>query len=192
VNRYIYTGVVVERGTGGGNSPGTSQRLCSDGKYLSAGGINRINPERVPALAQWMNEYGLADDLLEEKYKDPAEINENQPHIRDLLLNFIASITRDEAFHGLQKRGHNVGAIRSPDEVMEDPHLEDRGFWEQVDYPEVGKSFRHPGPTAIFNGSPWRISRRAPLIGEHNEEILCGELGLSKAEMVVLAEGGVL
>jgi crotonobetainyl-CoA:carnitine CoA-transferase CaiB-like acyl-CoA transferase len=75
---------------------------------------------------------------------------------------------------------------------MEDPHLEDRDFWEQVEYPELGKSFRHPGPTAIFNGSPWRISRRAPLIGEHNEEVLCGELGLSKAEMAVLAEGGVV
>ena len=36
----------------------------------------------------------------------------------------------------------------------------------------------------------WRISRRAPLIGEHNEEVLCGELGLSKAELAVLEEKG--
>ena len=87
-------------------------------------------------------------------------------------------------------RGSNAGAIRSPDEVMEDPHLEDRGFWTEVEYPELGQTLQHPGPGAIFNGSPWSISRRAPLVGEHNEEVLCGELGLSKAELAALAEGG--
>jgi crotonobetainyl-CoA:carnitine CoA-transferase CaiB-like acyl-CoA transferase len=61
-----------------------------------------------------------------------------------------------------------------------------------VDYPEVGAKLRHPGPAGIFNGSPWRISRRAPLVGEHNEEVLCGELGLTRAELAVLAEGGVV
>ena len=100
------------------------------------------------------------------------------------------SITRDEAYHGLRKRGSNPWAVRSPDEVMQDPHLEDRQFWTDVEYPELGQAFRHPGPAAIFNGSPRRISRRAPLLGEHNEEILCGELGLSKAELAVLVEGG--
>ena len=136
------------------------------------------------------NEHGLASDLLDEKYRDPAVIAENQAHIREILVNFLANLTRDEAYHGLQKRGSNTGAVRSPDEVMQDPHLEDRAFWTDVEYPELGKTFRHPGPAAIFNGSPWRISRRAPLIGEHNEEVLCGELGLSKAELAVLAEGG--
>ncbi len=101
-----------------------------------------------------------------------------------------ANITRDEAYHGLQKRGSNTGAVRSPDEVMQDPNLEDREFWTDVEYPEIGKTFRHPDPAAIFNGSPWKISRRAPLIGEHNQEILCGELGLSETEFNALVEKG--
>ncbi|MDA0988854.1 MAG: CoA transferase [Chloroflexi bacterium] len=189
VNQYIYTGRVVPRRTGGGNaaSGANPQVICKDGKYVN---LNQVTPERVPMLAGWMDEYGLAGDLLDEKYKDPAVIAENQVHIREILVNFLANITRDEAYHGLQKRGYNTGAVRSPDEVMEDPHLEDRGFWTEVEYPEVGKSFRHTGPSAIFNGSPWSISRRAPLIGEHNEEVLCGELGLSRAELAVLMEGG--
>ena len=78
------------------------------------------------------------------------------------------------------------------DEIMGDPHLEDRGFFVEVEHPELGQSFTYPGAAAIYNGSPWNISRRAPLIGEHNQEILCGELGLNNGELVLLAESGVI
>jgi crotonobetainyl-CoA:carnitine CoA-transferase CaiB-like acyl-CoA transferase len=195
VNLYIYRKQIVKRQTGrhasaAGSDP--TQMLCKDGKYLNGGVGNRVTPANLHSLAEWMNENGMADDLLDEKYNDRAVFTENRQHIGQVVANFLASITRDEAYHGMQKMGINCGAVRSPDEVMEDPHLEDRGFWTEVEYPEIGKTLRHPGPAGIFNGSPWRISRRAPLIGEHNEEILCGELGLSKAELAVLAEGGVV
>ena len=68
----------------------------------------------------------------------------------------------------------------------------DRGFWKTVDHPELGRWFVYPGEAAIFNGSPWRISGRAPLVGEHNDKILCGELGLSRAELALLAEQQVI
>ena len=71
---------------------------------------------------------------------------------------------------------------------MKDQHLGDRGFWTEVEYPELGERFQHPGPAGILNDSPWSISRRSPLIGEHNEEILCGELGLTKTQLATLAE----
>ena len=67
-----------------------------------------------------------------------------------------------------------------------------RGFFVEVAHPELGKSFIYPGPAAIYSRSPWRISRRAPLIGEHNIEIFCDELGVSRAELAVLAESGVV
>ena len=195
VNTWIYRRQVVQRQTGrhaGAARSDPSQVLCKDGKYLNGGIGNRVTAARLPALVEWMNEYGLAEDLGDEKYLDPAVFIQNRPYINQVVGRFLANITRDEAYHGLQKRGINCGAIRSPDEVMEDPHLDDRGFWAEVEQPEVGRTFRHPGPAGIFNGSPWRISRRAPLIGEHNEEVLCGELGLSRAELSVLAEGGVV
>ena len=195
VNVYIYRKQIVQRQTGRhasatGSDP--TQMLCKDGKYLNGGVGNRVTPANLHSLAEWMNEHGMADDLLDEKYKDREVFTENRPHIGQVVANFLGNITRDEAYHGMQKMGINCGAVRAPDEVMEDPHLEDRGFWTEVDYPEIGKKLRHPGPAGIFNGSPWRISRRAPLIGEHNEEVLCGELGLSRAELAVLAEGGVV
>ncbi|MEE8466004.1 MAG: hypothetical protein V3S68_05950, partial [Dehalococcoidia bacterium] len=68
----------------------------------------------------------------------------------------------------------------------------DRGFWVDVPHPELGRSFKYPGAAGIYNGSPWRISRRAPLTGEHNEAIYCGELGLQRTELAYLAEAGVI
>ena len=72
------------------------------------------------------------------------------------------------------------------------PHLHDRGFWKRVQHPELGRSFTYPGEAAIYNGSPWRISRRAPLVGEHNTEVFCDDLGLSPAELSLMAEQGAI
>jgi crotonobetainyl-CoA:carnitine CoA-transferase CaiB-like acyl-CoA transferase len=195
ISTYIYRNQVVKRQTGRhasvlGSDP--TQIMCKDGKYLNGGVGNRVTPANLHSLAEWMNDYGLADDLLDEKYGDRVVFTENRQHIAKVVADFLANITRDEAYHGMQKMGINCGAVRSPDEVMEDPHLEDRGFWAEVEYPEVGITLRHPGPAGILNGSPWKISRRAPLIGEHNDEVLCGELGLSRADLSVLAEGGII
>ena len=194
VDNYFYHKRVNRRQTPLTANPTRVNReyQCKDGKYITGGGFNRLTPERLRTLAEWMNVHNMSGDLLDDKYLDQDVINQNRAYINETLFNFFANISQDEAYHGGQKRGFDTAAIRSPDEVMEDPHLEDRAFWAEVEYPEVGKTFRHPGPAAIFNGSPWRISRRAPLIGEHNEDIICGELGLSRAELVVLAESSVV
>ena len=48
--------------------------------------------------------------------------------------------------------------VRAPEELLDDAHLYDRGFWKQVEHPELGRSFVYPGEATIYNGSPWRIS----------------------------------
>ena len=183
VNTWIYEKQVVKRQTGrhaAVNPNQQSQHICAEGKYLNVAAqiLTALTEERLHILGEWMKEEGLAEDLIEEKYRNPDVITDNE-----LFLYFIANMSRDDVYHGGQKRGFNMGAIRSPDEVLEDPHLDDRDYWAEVEYPEIGKTFRHPGPGGIFNGSPWKISRRAPLLGEHNREILVEELGLSDEEI---------
>jgi crotonobetainyl-CoA:carnitine CoA-transferase CaiB-like acyl-CoA transferase len=108
------------------------------------------------------------------------------------MTNFFAHLPQEEAWHGGQQRDYPWGAVRSMDEILGDPHLQDRRFFVEVAHPELGRSFLYPGPAAIYNGSPWRISQRAPLIGEHNQEVLCGELGLNQLKLAVMAESGVV
>ena len=135
----------------------------------------------------------MAGDLRDPKYQDPAVIAASTSHIiDDLVANFIASLPAEEVYHAAQQRGFTWGAVRAPEALLNDPHLNDRGFWKEVAHPELGRSFVYPGEAAIYNGSPWRISRRAPLIGEHNQDIFCGELGLTLHELAMLAESCVI
>ena len=193
---YLSTGEVVLRHTGRHASLDQSTEIqfpTADGGWINTtrSGTNPT-PVRMRRLAEWMDTHGLARDLLDDKYLNNDVVQENVAHFVDTLENFFAHISLEEAYSGGQERDFPWGAIRTMDDLMGDGHLQDRGFFVEVEHPELGRSFTYPGAAAIYNGSPWRISRRAPLIGEHNEEIFCQELGLSKAELTILAESEVI
>ena len=194
VNTYIYQNQVVLRQTGrhaAATPNAVAQLRCKDGKYVNAS-ASRVTFRQFPTLVKWMDSHGLADNLTDERYQDLSVFNSEVAHIEKVVENFVASLSRDEIAHGGQELGFNWGAVRTPDELIDEGHLNDRGFWVDVVHPELGKTFKYPGAAGIYNGSPWRISSRAPLVGEHNEEILCGELGLLKTELAYLAEAGVV
>ena len=196
IANYIYRGEVLLRQTGRHHAAAPTNRTqfrAKDGTYVTALITGGLNPRNVRNLASLMDHYGMADDLNDPKYQDPAVIAANASHIIDeVLANFIASLPAEEVYHAAQERGFTWGAVRTPEAVLQDPHLQDRGFWKPVEHPELSRSFTYPGEVAIYSDSPWRISRRAPLIGEHNREIFCTELGLSRGELSVLAESRVI
>ena len=196
VASFVYRGEVLRRQTGRHHAAGSTPRTqfrAKDGKYVCALLGGRLNPRFVGNLAEMLDSYSMAGDLKDPKYLDPTVIAENTSHIiDDLVANFIANLPAEEAYHAAQARGFTWGVVRAPEELFDDKHLDDRGFWKQVEHPELGRSFVYPGEAALYNGSPWRISRRAPLIGEHNQNIFCGELGLSRQELSILAESRVV
>ena len=57
-----------------------------------------------------------------------------------MVGNFAAHLTRDEMAYGAQERGLNWGSIRAPDELVDEGHLNDRGFWVEVPHPELDRS----------------------------------------------------
>ncbi|HJU15506.1 MAG TPA: CoA transferase [Stellaceae bacterium] len=196
IANYLYRGEVLRRQTGRHHAAGPTPRTqfrASDGTYVTALVAGRLTPNYVGELADLLDNYGMAGDLKDPKYRDPAVIAASASHIiDDLVANFIASLPAEEVYHAAQKRGFTWGAVRAPEALLDDPHLHDRGFWKEVEHPELGRSFLYPGEAALYNGSPWRISRRAPLIGEHNAEIFCDEMGLSRGALSVLAENRVI
>jgi crotonobetainyl-CoA:carnitine CoA-transferase CaiB-like acyl-CoA transferase len=196
IANYIYRGETLKRHTGRHHSPGPAPRTqfrAKDGRYVNALVSGRLNPGYMKELAAFLGAYGMAADLDDPKYQDPKVIEASTSHIIDqVVANFIASLPAEEVYHAAQERGFTWAAVRAAEDLVEDAHLADRGFWKTVDHPELGRSFVYPGEAAIFNGSPWRISCRAPLVGEHNVEILCGELGLSRADLALFDEQEII
>lgn len=114
---------------------------------------------------------------------------------QELLDRGIAAWTRQlthyEVMHRLQSVGVSAAPCLDPFELAADPQLREWGFLVEMDHPEVGRR-RVAGLPGRFSGMPGYAYSPAPLLGEHNQEILCGLLGLSPAEFERLVEDRVI
>ena len=81
-------------------------------------------------------------------------------------------------------------AVLTTEELIEDPHLKAREFFSEIDHPVVGK-LNYPGAPFRMSETPWQ-AERAPLLGEHNEEIYQDRLGYSREDVVKLRESGII
>jgi crotonobetainyl-CoA:carnitine CoA-transferase CaiB-like acyl-CoA transferase len=73
-------------------------------------------------------------------------------------------------------------------DLLDDPHLAERAFFQRIDHPKVGE-LTYAGPPFRMSETPLQIDR-APTLGEHNEPLL-GDLGYSKDDQDILRERGV-
>jgi CoA:oxalate CoA-transferase len=81
--------------------------------------------------------------------------------------------------------------VRTAPEVMNDPHMHERGMLERVEHPELGPIVVPTTPLRL-HGVPRRPHVPSPTIGQHNAEIYGGWLGLSAAEIAGLRAEGVI
>jgi crotonobetainyl-CoA:carnitine CoA-transferase CaiB-like acyl-CoA transferase len=114
-----------------------------------------------------------------------------QTELEQALASWTARRGADEAMLVLQNAGVAAGAVRSPFELDREPHLMARRFWQPVERPFVG---RHDQPSAPFRerDEPYAVHHPAPTLGEHNEKVLMGLLGLTRPEMERLAARKVI
>jgi len=144
-------------------------------------------------LVKWMDDEGEADDFLRnadwDTLLDPQKVTpETIARIEEPVGKFFMSHTIDEILKAASKYRFTCSAYFTTAEIMKSPQLADRKFWVDIEHPELGTSITYPGAFTQATEAPPKISRRAPLIGEHNEEIHKKELGLSSEELVTLKQ----
>ncbi|MBI2171511.1 MAG: CoA transferase [Chloroflexi bacterium] len=190
---YYFNNMRVRRQTNRHASPRSSQPVVfptADGKHE----FTRVPAERRAweQFVEWMEAEGLGEGLRNERFRDPEYRQEMGPQLTQLVSDLCARHGAEELFHEAQQREMVWAPVRSPDENVRDPHLQARGFFVEVEHPELGRSFQYAGAPYRFGETPWAISSRAPLLGEHNEAVYCGELGLSQEGLQALKAEGVV
>jgi benzylsuccinate CoA-transferase BbsF subunit len=116
---------------------------------------------------------------------------QHQQALDEILSAWTRGRDHYEAMHILQSHGVPAGPVITPAEVIAEPHLEVRGFWDTVDHPEVGP-YRQVSTPWKLSRSPRRATSPAPGLGEHNHYVLGELLGLSAKEIATLEAKGVI
>jgi crotonobetainyl-CoA:carnitine CoA-transferase CaiB-like acyl-CoA transferase len=180
---------VVQRQTGRHAAPVPTEPLqvqCSDGGFVTTG-VPPRTPKQFAALARWITELGMREELPEvvflEMASDPSiELGAPESSVaveaaavysasRD-AMNLIASrLPAIEFFLGAQQRDLPVGAVLAPEEAFENDHFVARGMQVPVAHEELGRTVRYPGAPFRLTRTPWRIARRPPLVGEHTDDV---------------------
>ena len=91
----------------------------------------------------------------------------------------------------LWEAGVPVGKVMQPHDQPDLPQLAARGFFEALEHPVIGSSRYSTLPMRFSQGPATVHERHAPLLGEHNRELLV-ELGLSPADIDTLEADGIV
>jgi crotonobetainyl-CoA:carnitine CoA-transferase CaiB-like acyl-CoA transferase len=167
---------------------------CKDG-FISwqvmTGDIGR----RTRYLVEWMAEEGMAGNLLETQW-EKIDMDELKPEElaswEQTIGKFFHTHTKEELYRESMKRGVILYPCADVEDILKNEQLAARGFWIDVKHPELKASITYPGAPFKLSEPLWRISRRAPLIGEHNEEIYVKEMGFSKEKLAILKQANII
>lgn len=127
----------------------------------------------------------------DERFTRASSRYEHQDELDELIGTWTMEIEDYEAMHLLQAAGVPAGPVLDAKDLLAEPHLHARGFFETVPHPVAGA---HPeiAPFAQFSKTPLHIRMPAPCLGQHNDYVLGELLGISGEEMAHLKEKGVI
>ncbi len=184
VPNWIYQRKHVYRQTGRHAHPeirARTQFRANDGRYNIS---HAAQPVHLNAVLSLFEEKGFKHDLFSGEFKDPEKRTGEAFHRRfaEVTEKFVAAYGFEEIWHSAQERGIPWAPIRLPEENLDDPQWQARATFTKVHHPELNKTFDYIGAPMLPEECSWRTEPRAPLVGEHNEEVYCGQLGLSREE----------
>jgi crotonobetainyl-CoA:carnitine CoA-transferase CaiB-like acyl-CoA transferase len=131
------------------------------------------------------------EEVLDKKYRGSILArDEYRDMIEAFMVNFGTRLTKSELFHDGQRWGLRFRPDNTVADLLDDPQLKTMGFWVEMEHPVVGK-LKYPLQVLSREDMPIFTSA-APMLGQHNEAIYCGELGLPKEELSILRTAGII
>ncbi|MET9297145.1 formyl-CoA transferase [Streptomyces sp. NPDC003077] len=169
----------------GGGQPGWAVRCAPGGPNDYVYVI--VQPAGWEPIARLIGRPELADDP---EWATPRARLPKLAKMFQLIEEWSGTLPKGEVLRRLTAHGVPCGPVLSTKELIEDPSLAANGMVVEVEHPERGR-FTTVGSPVKLSDSPVDIVR-SPLLGEHNEDVYGGELGLDEDELRLLKAEGVI
>ena len=186
VTEYDKTGYIRER-TGA-----ILPRIAPSNVYPTKDGIYVIIAANMDSvfkrLADVMGRPELASDP---KYATHTARGENQAELDELISAWTLTLGREELGRMLDEGGVPRGDIYRAPEMLEDAHFKARQTIVDVLHPKLG-TLKMQNVTPRLSETPGRVATPGPALGQHNQEVFSGLLGLDPAKLDALGKAGVI
>lgn len=164
--------------------PAFGRMECSDGYVVS----HLVEDHHWRGLVELM---GNPDWASGEEWNDYAYRCGHLFEIGHKIDEWARQQKKEDFHHKGAAKGFAVGSVYNAEEVLNYRQYRARDYFVEVEHPQAGK-LRHAGWPYKMSASPPRIQRPAPLLGEHNREVLCQTLGYSDDDYQALRRSGAV
>ena len=146
-----------------------------------------IMPRNWPWFARAMDREDLIDDP---RFRDNYSRLRHNDELMAIVCAWAAGQKAKEVYRQAGAARVPIAFVHTLADLLESEQLEAREYFQEVEHPVAGRR-TYPGPPFRMSEVQWR-AWRAPLLGEHNRELYCGELGLSAEGLARLRAAGVV
>ncbi|MDH3598853.1 MAG: CoA transferase, partial [Candidatus Tectomicrobia bacterium] len=149
-------------------APGAVVRYCFP---CQDGYVQAIPQLTWSTFVPWMDDYGMAGELTSPEWEERLQTlvsDWDQEHIdysEQVIANFLARFTKRELYEEGQRRYQFVYPVYHARDSLEDQQLQHREYFAPVTHAELGATLTYPGAPWKLSRTPWRLRRRAPLLG---------------------------
>ena len=186
IHPYTFTGRNPKRGGSDGNVMDGMHLPTKDGEVTltTAGTGGRA----MEAWAEFLEE----PRLLDQKFSTRISRLDNWEELHSLVAPKLSTWNNLDLMREAMARGLVIGLVQSPQQVLDSPHLVERGYFVEINHPQAG-SLKYPSPGFLMDEeNSMDGSKSAPTLGEHNSAIFGDELGLSVEELSLLRASKVI
>ena len=157
---------------------------CKDGYII----IATVGNEHWQRFCRAVHRPDWAEDP---EYRTKRQRWEKKHILQEEIEKITAQYTVKEVGEMMDQERVANSPIFNIKQVIEDPHLKDRGYFVDIDHPVIGKA-KIPGIPFKMSETPGSVERPSPLVGEHNELILGKYLGMNREEIEKLKIEGAI
>ena len=150
--------------------------------------IITVREEHWQNLLVAMGREDLAED---DRYLTTDDRVVHMAEVDALVGEWVATMTKDEAEAAAQRHHVPTAAVRDLEEVVNDPHLHQRGMLRWIDHPVVGRIAAPHSPIRFHGNEPMELTLN-PELGQDNDAVYGAWLGLDQAEIASLREDGAI